>query len=56
MHADFLPPGHGAVHQPDEARNIQGILDAIKIYVMSILAIDEMIQAERDENSGEQIR
>lgn len=46
-HADFLPPGHGRVHQPDEARSIQGILEAIKIYVLSVLEIDEMIQEER---------
>ena len=45
--ADFLPPGHGRVHQPDEARNIQGILEAIKIYVLSVLEIDRMIQEER---------
>ena len=42
--ADFLPKGHGAVHQPDEARNIQGILDAIKLYVISALEIDELIK------------
>ena len=44
VRADFLPAGHGAVHQPDEARNIQGIFDAIKIYVMSVIAIDQYIQ------------
>ncbi len=42
--ADFLPKGHGAVHQPDEARNIQAILDAIKLYVISALEIDELIK------------
>lgn len=46
-HASFLPQGHGRVHQPDEARNIDGILEAIKIYVMSVLEIDDMIQRER---------
>lgn len=50
-HASFLPQGHGRVHQPDEARNIDGILEAIKIYVMSILEIDRMIQDERKKNS-----
>lgn len=45
--ATFLPPGHGRVHQPDEARSIDGILEAIKIYIMSVLEIDEMIQRER---------
>ncbi len=44
VHADFLPKGHGGVHQPDEARNIQGIYDAIKIYVMSVIEIDQYIR------------
>ena len=48
VRADFLPEGHGGVHQPDEARHIQGILDAIKIYVMSVIEIDEMIQEEKN--------
>ena len=47
--ADFLPAGHGRVHQPDEARSIDGILEAIKIYVISVMEIDELIQAERRE-------
>lgn len=42
-HADFLPKGHGAVHQPDEARNIAGVFDAIRIYVLSVVALDELI-------------
>lgn len=45
--ADFLPPGHGRVHQPDEARSIQGLLEAVKIYVLSVLEIDRMIQEEK---------
>ncbi len=44
VRADFLPKGHGGVHQPDEARNIQGIYDAIKIYVMSVIEIDQYIR------------
>ena len=47
VRADFLPEGHGAVHQPDEARNIDGILEAIKIYVMSVIELDQMIQEEQ---------
>lgn len=46
VRADFLPQGHGAVHQPDEARHIQGILDAIKIYVLSVLELDELLQEQ----------
>ena len=45
--ATFLPAGHGRVHQPDEARNIQGILEAIKIYVMSVIELDQLIQKEK---------
>lgn len=45
--ATFLPAGHGRVHQPDEARNIQGILEAIKIYVMSVIELDHLIQKEK---------
>lgn len=46
VQADFLPVGHGAVHQPDEARHIDGILEAIKIYILSVIALDDMIQKE----------
>jgi len=48
-HAPFLPKGHGGVHQPDEARSIDGVLDAIKLYVISALEVDAMIQEERKE-------
>ena len=47
MVATVLPAGHGRVHQPDEARNIQGILEAIKIYVMSVIELDQLIQKEK---------
>lgn len=46
VRADFLPEGHGSVHQPDEARHIDGILEAIKIYILSVIALDDMIQRE----------
>ena len=35
------------MHQPDEARSIDGILEAIKIYVLSVMEIDRMIQEEQ---------
>jgi succinyl-diaminopimelate desuccinylase len=47
VRASFLPAGHGGVHQPDEARNIDGILEAIKIYILSVIEIDAMIQREK---------
>lgn len=52
--APFLPEGHGRVHQPDEARSISGILEAIKIYALSVVEIDEMIQQQKNgTDSGE---
>jgi len=51
VRADFLPEGHGAVHQPDEARSIDGILEAIKIYVLSVIEIDQMIQRQKGEKA-----
>lgn len=38
-------PGHGGVHQPDEAIKIQDLLDAIKIYVISMIEIDKILHA-----------
>lgn len=49
VRATFLPKGHGGVHQPDEARSIEGVLEAIKLYVVSALEIDAMIREERKE-------
>lgn len=40
---DGFPSGHGSIHQPDEAMSIQGLLDAIKIYVLSIIEIDKLL-------------
>ena len=36
-----FPAGHGAAHGPDEAHNIPVLLDAIKMYILGIKAIDE---------------
>lgn len=36
-----FPPGHGAAHGPDEAHSITVLLDAIKLYILGIRAIDE---------------
>ena len=54
IRADFLLEGHGAVHQPDEARSIDGILEAIKIYVLSVMEIDQMIQEEQETEAPRQ--
>lgn len=38
-----FPSGHGGVHQPDEAFKIAHIMEAIKIYIISMLEIDELL-------------
>lgn len=52
VRAEFLPAGHGGVHQPDEARHIEGILEGIKIYVLSVIEIDQMIQRQKEKEHG----
>ena len=46
IRADFLPEGHGAVHQPDEARSIPGILEAVEVYVRALQDVDRLISQE----------
>jgi len=40
-----LPAGHGGVHEPDEAVKIDGLVEAIKIYTLSILEVDELLHS-----------
>jgi len=40
---EFMPDGHGDYHQPDEAVDIDKLLEAMVIYVMSIIALDEEV-------------
>lgn len=40
---DFLPEGHGGAHSPDEALNISLLLEAIKIYVISLVRLDGIV-------------
>ena len=37
-----FPPGHGSVHGLDEAQNIGVLLDAVKMYILGIKAIDDL--------------
>ena len=37
------PDGHGGGHQPDECVRIQGLEDALHIYVQSLLALDQIV-------------
>ena len=36
-------PGHGFPHQPDECMNIDVWLNGIKIYILSLIEIDEWL-------------
>ncbi len=41
---DFdLPQGHGAVHQPDEYINIEGLLSAIELTVLMLIEADKIV-------------
>ncbi len=44
-----LPVGHGAVHQPDEWISIDGLLDAIEMTVLMLLACDNAMEENKDE-------
>lgn len=39
----FKQEGHGGAHQPDECMEIEVLLNGIKIYILSILSIDEWL-------------
>ena len=38
-----LPNGHGRAHEPDEAMIIDELVDAVKIYLLSIIEIDALL-------------
>lgn len=38
----YLPSGHGDYHQPDEAVDIDNLLDAMVIYIISITELDKI--------------
>ena len=39
-------PGHGGIHQPDEAVRFQGILEGIGIYVQAIVEMDRLLNQQ----------
>ena len=41
-----LPAGHGGCHSPDEAQSIPNLLLALKIYVLSLVSLDEALEQE----------
>lgn len=38
-----LPEGHGRAHEPDEAMIIDELVDAVKIYLLSIVEVDALL-------------
>lgn len=38
---NLFRPGHGGAHEPDEGLNIRLLLEAMKIYTMSVIALDD---------------
>lgn len=47
-----LPAGHGAVHQPDEYADIDGLLQATEIAVRMLLACDERLHPQAGEGAA----
>lgn len=45
---DPLPEGHGTAHNPNETLVIDLLLEAIKMYILSIMTIDEILQQGLD--------
>ena len=42
-----MPSGHGDVHQPDEAIDIDGLLDGIEILSHIIIKVDNILHTDR---------
>ena len=41
-------PGHGDAHQPDESQHIGCLMDAVRIYAMGIIELDEILHNEKN--------
>ena len=39
---DLLQPGHGNAHGPDEVLDCERLTEALKIYVMGLLALSDI--------------
>lgn len=37
----LFKPGHGGAHEPDEALNVRMLLEAMKIYTMAVIALED---------------
>lgn len=38
-------PGHGDAHQPDESQHIGCLMDAVRIYALGIIELDDILHA-----------
>jgi len=38
----LFPEGHGGAHQPDEAWSLRDMADCLKIYVLTLLRLNEL--------------
>ena len=41
LRAKYIQPGHGGAHEPDEALNVRLLLEAMKIYTMAVVALND---------------
>jgi len=44
---DFIPPGHGYAHAADEVIHLPSLLEAIPVYVISLLRLDKWLLTQR---------
>lgn len=40
---DYIQPGHGGAHQPDEFISIKGFMDGIKLFAKMLLSVDDVL-------------
>jgi len=40
---DYIKPGHGSAHQPDEYISIDGLMKGIKLFAKILLNVDEIL-------------
>lgn len=40
---DYIQPGHGSAHQPDEYISIEGYMKGIKLFAKMLLSVDEVL-------------
>ena len=51
LREELFRPGHGGAHEPDEALNVRLLVDAMKIYTMAVIAMND-VEFINDSNKG----